>query len=307
MSRPTTQQVHIDKALTDLSLAYTPGIYVGEAVFPTVRVQKISDKYWIYSKEDFLRRDVGLRAPGTRAKRADYGVTTGNYNCVEHAIAKSVPDEVQSNADNPMNPIIDATRYVTEQIYLDKEIDISGDAFGTGWAASATPSASWSASQSTPLADVSTARSTVALAIGREPNTGVMGRALWAATTENRDIMDRLRYSASPNDPAIATVAAVAALFGLQKLLVGTAIYNASLEGVAGSYGFVWGSNLLVAYVAPQPALMTPSAGYIFSATGREISNFREDQERSNVIEARESWDTKIVASDAGYLIKNAA
>lgn len=307
MSRPTTQQVHIDRALTDLSVAYTPGEFIAAGVFPTVKVMKLSDKYWIYSKEDFLRRDVGVRAPGTRAKRSDYGVTTGGYSCVEHAIAKSVPDEVQNNADNPMNPIIDATRYVTEQIFLDKEIDVAGEAFGTGWAASATPSASWSASQSTPLSDVSTARSTIAGSIGREPNVGVMGRALWAATTENREIMDRLRYSSSPTDPAIANLAAVAALFGLSKLLVGSAIYNSSLEGVAGSYGFVWGTNLLVAYVSPQPALMTPSAGYVFAATTREIANFREDQERANVIEARESWDTKVVASDAGYLIKTAA
>ena len=51
----------------------------------------------------------------------------------------------------------------------------------------------------------------------------------------------------------------------------------------------------------------TATAGYILAYQQRAVSRFREDQERQDIVEARASWDSKIVAADAGYLIKSAA
>jgi hypothetical protein len=282
-----------------------PGLYIGPEVFPAVSVQKLSDKYWTFTKGDWLRRAADVRAPGTRAPRADYGVSTSNYSCVERAIAKNVPNEVQDNADNPMNPVIDATKFVTELLLLEQEVDIAAKAFGTGWSSSAAPSASWSASTSLPVTDVSTARGNVASTIGREPNIGVIGRGGWQYLTQNPEILDRIRYAAGPGNPAIATMAAVAALFQLEKMLVGVAIQNTGNEGAADSISYVWGRHMLVAYVSPTPALMTPSAGYLFTFANREISRFYEEQERNTVIEARASWDTRVVSADAAHLITN--
>lgn len=307
MTRPTTNQVHIDRALTNVSIGYTPGGYVGTAIFPIVPVQKISDKFFIFTKGDWLRRGADKRAPGTRAARADYGLSTGTYACIERAVAKNVPDEIQANADAPLNPVVDGTKFVTEQLMLEMEIDIAADAFGTGWASSATPGILWSNNTSTPLTDVSTGRDAVVAAIGKEANKGVMGRGLWRYVSEHEDILDRIRYAAGPNSPAVVTVNAVAALFGLDQLLIGAAIYNTAAEGVADSLSYVWGNHLLLAYVTGGPSLMEPSAGYVFAFRNREIRRFYEEQERNTVVEASAHWDHKIVATDAGYLIKSAA
>ena len=307
MTRPTTNQVHIDRALTNVSIGYTPGGYVATAIFPRVPVQKISDKYFIYTKGDWLRRGAGVRAPGTRAPRADYGLSTGTYSCIERAVAKNVPDEIQANSDAPLNGIVDGTKFVTEQVLLEMEIDVAADAFGTGWSSSATPGILWSNNTSTPLVDVSTGRDAIVAAIGREANKGVIGRGLWRHVSEHEDILDRVRYAAGPESPAVVTVKAVAALFQLNELLVGTAIYNTAAEGVTDSLSYVWGNSLLLAYVTGGPSLMEPSAGYVFTFRDREIRRFYEEQERNTVVEASAHWDHKIVAADAGYLIKTAA
>ena len=81
MSKPTYQQVHIDGPLTNISIAYRNPVYIAEQIFPSVPVQKISDKYFIYTKADWLRREADVRAAGTRAVRGDYGLSTGNYVC----------------------------------------------------------------------------------------------------------------------------------------------------------------------------------------------------------------------------------
>src|SRR3990172_3453508 len=116
MSKPTYAQSHIDVALTNISVAYAPGGFVADQLFPFVSVNKISNKYFIYTKADWLRREAQPRAPGTRAARGDYGLSTGTYTCIERAIAKGVPDEIVDNADMPLRPLEDATRWTTNQL-----------------------------------------------------------------------------------------------------------------------------------------------------------------------------------------------
>jgi len=304
--KPTYQQIHIDVALTNLSVAYTPTGFIADQVFPNVPVQKISDLYFIYSKADWLRREADVRSPGTRAPRGDYALSTGNYVCVERAIAKSVPDEISANADSPLRPLEDATRWCTNQIQLQVESVVAAKAFGTGWSSSATPSTLWSNDTSDPLGDLETGMNTVVGAIGREANTGVVGRGLWRYLKNHPDIVDRIKYSAGPTSPAIVTVQAVAGLIGIDKLLVGIAGENTAVEGAAASMSYIWGNHFLLAYVTGGPSLLEPSAGYIFNFQQRQISRFREDQERSDVVEARQSWDVRAVAADAAYFVKSA-
>lgn len=305
--KPTYQMEHIDVALTNLSVAYTPSGFIADQVFPNVPVQKISDLYFIYTKADWLRREADVRAPGTRAARGDYGLSTSNYVCVERAIAKAVPDEIVANADSPLRPLEDATRWCTTQIQLQVESVVAGKAFGSGWSSSVTPGTLWSNDASDPLGDLETGMSTVVGAIGLEANTGVVGRGLWRYLKNHPDIVDRIKYSAGPNSPAIVTVQAVAALVGVEKLLVGIAIEETGREGATSSLAYIWGNHMLLAYVTGGPSLLAPSAGYIFNYQQRQVSRFREEQERADVVEARQSWDVRNVAADAAYFIKSAA
>jgi hypothetical protein len=308
MSKPTYQQVHIDVALTNISIAYRNGKFIAENIFPLVPVEKISDKYFIYTKADWFRREAAPRAPGTRAARGDYGLSLGGpYVCTERAIGKGVPDEIADNADSPLDMMRDATEWTTEQLLLEQEYSVASKAFGAGWSASATPSVLWSNPTSTPIEDTETAVNTIAGAIGNEPNTGVMGRGLWRYVKQHPDIVDRIKYSAGPNSPAVVTINAVAALFSLDKLLIGTAVQETGAEGATSSMSYIWGNHMLVAYVVPRASLLQPSAGYLLAYKTRRVERFREEQEHQYVITTSQSWDVIQPAADAAYLVKSAA
>ena len=227
--------------------------------------------------------------------------------CVERAIGKGVPDEIADNADSPLDMMRDATEWTTEQILLEQECQVASTAFSAGWSSSATPSVVWSNPTSTPIEDVETAENTIATAIGNEPNVGVMGRGLWRYVKQHPDIVDRIKYSAGPNSPAVVTLQAVAALFNLDKVLVGTAVAESGAEGATSSMGYIWGNHMLVAYVTPRPSLLQPSAGYLLTYKTRRVERFREDQEHQYVITTSQSWTTITPATDAAYYIKSAA
>jgi len=307
MPSPTARQSHIDRALTNVSIAYRNAEFVGPGIFPTVPVQKQSDKFFIFDKGNWFRDDAGPRAPGTRAPRADYTLSTSNYLCVEKALAKQVPQEVIDNSDDPLTPLVRATERATRGLMLAQEIDILDLVFGTGWASSATPGTLWSNDAADPLGDIETGMNTVALAIGAEPNVGIIGRGLWRYVKNHPDIIDRIKYGQTAGGPARVTEAAVAALAGLDRLLVARGIKNTADEGAADVMAYIGGNHLALLFVTGSPALDEPSAGYLFSWMGREVNRYVEDQEHAQVVEARESWDSLITASDAGYLIKSAA
>lgn len=310
MPQPTIQQSHIDTALTGISVAYTPGQYIGTQVFPIIQVEKVSGRYFTYTKADWLRDEAAMRAPGVRAVRGGYGISNSLYTCLEFAFAQSVPDEIVANADSPLMPLEDATRFVTEKLLLKQEVDIAAVVFGDSvWSGSSTPSTLWSNDTSDPLGDIETAVNAVAGSIFQEPNVGVIGRGAWRYLKNHPDVVDRIKYTAGPNSPAVVTLNAVAALGGLDagRLFVGTAGKDTGPEGGTSSLSYVWGTNMFIGYVAPRASLLVPSAGYTFAFRQREVSRFREDQERADVVEARASWDAKAVAADAGYLLKTVA
>ncbi len=307
MAKPTYQQIHTDVPLTNISIAYTPGTFIAPNVFPMVPVQKISNKYFIYTKSDWLRREASTRAPGTRSARGDYGLTTSNYVCIEYGMGKGVPDEIVDNADDPLKPLVEATQWVTNQIMLEQEANVAGIAFGTGWSTSATPSTLWSNDTSDPLGDIETGMNTVVGTIGQVANTGVIGRGLWRYLKNHPDIVDRIKYGATPGSPAVVTLQAIAALAGLDSIQVGLAINDTAQEGATSTIAYLWGNHLLLEYVTAGPSLMTPSAGYLFTYQNRVISRFREEQERQDVVEAIQSWVAVLTAADAGYFIKSAA
>lgn len=306
MSSPTERQSHIDVGLTNVSIAYRNGSYIADMIFPTVKVAKATNYFWIFDGAAWLRNEAAVRAPGTRAKRADYTLSKTPYVCVEKAMAKGVPDEVQGMADEPLRPLITATEFVTDKTLMAVESEVLGTVFGTGWSSSATPSTLWSDNSSDILTDIETGAYTIAKTIGREPNVAVCGRGLWRYIRNHPDILDRVKYGAGPGSPAKADQGTVAALIGVDKFLVAGAIYDSAQEGATSSVGLIAGNHLWLGYVSPTPALDTPSAGYVFQYGNREVSRYREDQEHQDVVESRMSWDTVVTSADAGYLVKQA-
>jgi hypothetical protein len=306
MAEPTARQSHIDRALTNVSIAYQNAEYIWDQIFPMVPVAKQTNQFFTFPKNAWYRDETAVRAPGARAARADYELSTDSYVCVEKALAKQVPDEVIKNSDDPLQPLVRATQFVTDQILKAVEIDVLDLVFGENWSSSATPSTTWDNDASDPLTDIETGMFTVAQAIGREPNVGGIGRGLWRYLKNHPDIIDRLKYGQTPGSAATVDTSGLAQLVGLEKLLISRAIKDSANEGATESVDFIGGNHLALIYVTRTAALDSPTAGYMFQWKTREVNRYREDQEHADVVEALMSWDSVVTASDAGYLIKSA-
>jgi len=307
MPSPTARQSHLDTALTNVSIAYSNAEYIFDQIFPIVPVMKQSNKFFVFPKASWFRDETGVRAPGTRAQRAEYTLSTSSYLAIEKAVAKQVPDEVMENSDDPLRPLVRATEFVSDQILKSMEADVLGNVFGSGWASSATPSVLWSASNACPLGDIETGILTVAQAIGRRPNIAVVGACAWGKLRFHPQLSGLFGGAQRGNPAAPISEQQLADIIGVNKVLVSYAVQDSANEGAAVSQTFISGTHMFLGYVTPNPALDSPTAGYTFIWKNREINRYREDQEHAEVVEARASWDNKVTANDAGYLLKSVA
>lgn len=308
MPRPLPGDVHIDTILTRISVAYGNKEYIAEQIFPVVPVEKQSDYYFVFDKGPWFRLTNNLRAPGTEAVRADYTLSTGTYFCDVYAVAKGIPDETRENATAPLRPDVDATRFITDQLLRSLERRVASLIMTAGnWAYSSSPTVQWSASTSDPIGDVETARNAIVQAIGRMPNTMVISYDVWRYLKSHPDLMDRLKYT---NPTGVISVEQARTLFGVDRLLIGTAVYDAAKEGQSASHSYIWEDDVWLGYVPEAPGLMEPAAGYVFEwramGTPRQVYRYREAARHQDVIEVQHATDEKITASDAGAIIYNA-
>lgn len=304
MPTPTLHDVHVNAVLSNISIAYKNSMYIAERVFPRVPVQKKSDFYYTFNKDAWFRDDVAVRSPGTRAQRADYGISSASYVAIEYALAKEVNDEVYANADTPFRPAMEATEFVTDALLRAQERRVATKVMtSSNWANSASPTVQWTSDSSDPWNDIDDAIANVINNTGVMPNTMVMSYDVWRELRKHPDFLDRIKYTRPSGKIEVADLST---WFNIPNILIGTAIYDAAKEGQSASMSQIWGDDVWIGYVPSTPALMTPAAGYVFEWESRRVRTYRMDQERTDVFEASHATAEVISASEAGTVIWDA-
>lgn len=317
MPQPHLGQVHIDAVLTNVSVAYLQRAenFIADRVFPVVPVSKKSDLYFTYTKNDWLRDEAQRRADATESAGGGYNVATDSYQADVWAFHKDVGDQTVANADSPLNPLREAAEFVTHRLLLRRELQFVSDFFGTGvWGtdvAGGVDFTAWSDyTTSDPLTDIEDGKSTVLKNTGQEPNTLVLGYDVFRQLKNHPELVDRIKYTSSNT----ITTDMMAAMFDVDRVLVAKAIKATNAEGATAAYDFAFGKSALLAFVAPSPGLMTPSAGYTFAWTGVSgglgatigTSQFRMESLKATRIEAEVAFDNKVVGADLGYFFSAA-
>ena len=322
--KPTLEAVHVNRPLTEISIAYMQEQtnFIADRVFPRIPVAKQSDRYFVYSKADWLRTDAQVRGPATESPGSGFDIdNTPTYYAPVYALHKDVDDQTRANADEPLNLDRDATLYVTEQLLIKRDMVWAGSYFTTGkWGldlqgVAAAPGANqflqWDQAASTPIEDITGQAIAIAKNTGRRPNTLVLTPDVFNTLKQHADLIDRVKYTSGQS----LTTAVLANLFEVERVLVAWAVRNTAAEGAAASMSFAVGSKgALLVYSNPNPSILQPSGGYTFSwtgylgaeAMGARIKRFRMEELAADRVEGEMAFDMKLVGADLGTFFYDA-
>lgn len=299
---PDPTDLHVDKILSNLSLAYENAELIGGRLFPTVPVGKQSDKYFIYGKERFNVPDTRY-SKKAGFNRVDWSLSNNPYYCDLHGLEGTLTEIERDNADDPVNAEAETAEIVTDQVLLAKEVKIVGKVTDTAVITqydTLTGTDRWDDPNSDPIAKVEAMKGTIEGNAIPEPNTLIVPKEVHRKLKDHPKIIAKLAYT----ERGILTEQILAAMFEVRNYWVPASFYNTEIEGQDPVLARVWGKNVLLAYVPPRAGRKVIGLGFTFQWKARRVARYPERKTLAEVFQVFEAVDEKIVAPEAAYLLK---
>ena len=92
---------------------------------PTHSSTKSTGEYWRYDKRYFMSTQVVKRSPGTVNPTAKYAAGTQLYKIDQFGLRVPVTDEEIAEAQDPLQPLADASKFLTHNFVVDYELDFN--------------------------------------------------------------------------------------------------------------------------------------------------------------------------------------
>lgn len=316
MPQPTLLDVHVDRPLTNISVAFMqdPNDYVATKVFPVVPVQKKTDKIFTYEKSLWFKNQAKKRAPGKESEGTGFNLNSNLiYSADVFALHQDLDWDTIDNADEVLKLESDASQFLMQQIMIAQEVDWTASFFsGSTWTGSTTggdivPSNLWDTAAGDPVVDIRTEIRSVKRKTAQRPMKLVLSRPAWDAIQDNPNVLDRIGRGSTTALPSILTRAQFAALLEIDDVLVADAVQNTAEEGAADVFDFIAGKNALIVFAAPAPSRLKPTGGYTFSWVGRRDATqgvttrrLEMPKKKATRIENEMAWDFKLIEAQLG-------
>lgn len=315
MPLPMASQVHaVDVPLSNMSAAIIQDemLYgVSRRVFPVVNVPNQSNRYYVWTQQDFFRSDAQKRGPGAESAGSGLRLSTDTYYCDVWASHFDIDHITAANADAGIDLERGAVLKVTRDILIREDQDWASNFFVTGvWNSSAGPvNGAWELVNSTPIEDLRARYYTIAQNTGQLANSLVLGPNTYKRLQDHPDILDRIKFV----QKAVVTPDLIGSILDVGNVYVLFGVRDSATEGAALSAGFNAGNHALLCYAAPAAALYQPSAGYTFFWTGLSgnafpiaVSRFYMDKTKTTRVEGETNFGYKVVSATLGELVLNA-
>jgi hypothetical protein len=316
MAQQTTAQARvIDPMLTTVARGWrSPQAAVADVLFPRVSVGARAGKILSFGAEDFMLIN-SKRAPGANTKRVQFGYASGDFSLVDYSLEGSVPRELMEEAQAVpnLNQGAMAIRKVQNMMELEREVEAATLAttaanYPAGNKVTLSGNDQWNVvhTDSDPFTDIETGKEAIRAKIGYFPNVLELGPKVLTALRSHPKVLDRLS-TASDRPPA--TIQQLQALFEVDQIVVGRAVYNTG-TATAPTFADVWGKHALLAYTQPASAaeMGSPSFGYTYQLNGYPFAEqaYWDPNSKTWYYPYTDARKPYLVGATAGYLITDA-
>ncbi len=337
LNRILKSRTPVNIPLTNISVAYMQDMNGGAtSFFPEVPVPTSTGTYYEFSKDDLLRDDVQRKPIMGKVDPTVVSYNNHNYKCEVDQIILGYDDIVQSDLIRTGAPGLINIRQNKARVIAQKMFIHSNKMFAKGYfkpgvwgrdlvgGMSSADFVPFDNANSDPIGVIAQAKTDIKKETGREPNKLGLGQRVLDYLVQHPDIMSRVIYGGTTSSPAKVTPQALAAIFGLEEVVVFDAIWNTSRLGENGDMQFICDENsMLLCYAAKTPMIDEPTAGYTFrwdmgqavnasmgiagsSLTLPIIEWEGEEGTYSHYIGGMMSQDMKVVCKDLGCFFSKA-
>lgn len=317
---PTLNQVHIDRALTSLAIAFREQKHaVGDAVFPFFKTDNETDIIWKLDKKIVAPAHASATPTGDQSIRAEDGTsrpaagwvpTQDNFRVEEYARHHVLFDRVVAKADAPLNLRANAVKMLTQILIQEREhraVTLASTA--ANWATTSAASAAWNVAGTNTILDVDTAKKAIRKAtLGAAEPSQMKVLMSWERFLDvrqvNTDIKERLKYTTGLTG-RVMTPAMLAAYWDVGEVVIAGAYFDTAGELLTENLAQFWPDNKVLVFWQEPPSIQYLGAGLTFTTKGggTQVRTWRDEARKGEVIEVEMYADEKILNTGAGYVL----
>jgi hypothetical protein len=295
----------IDPVLSNVARGYTNETMIGDQIFPVVSVEKEAGRipYW---GKDIFKIWATERALRAKSNMMDGGwLDTTTYSTTEHDIA--FPLDYREIKESFVNAEVHAVEIVMNAINLRREKMQADLAFGLGTYGNDNKETLLNKFFNDPTVDfiheIHIKKSKLASIIGQDPNTLIMGAEVWNKLKFHPLL--KAYITVAPNlFQAVASIPKLSEILEIPNILIGKSRFTNDGE----TLDYIWGNNILLAYITPPSGLnrtpYEPCFGYTLRVNGNPFSDKYDDENgKIHNVRTTDNFDVKVVGAESGYLI----
>ena len=300
----------IDPKLTAIAIAYrNPDVVlIADSVLP--RTPTSQEFKWL--EYDLAQ---GFTVPDTRVGRksvpneVEFKAEERTDKVEDHGLDDIVPNEDVEADNQGVDPLGNATAYLTNLVNLGREQRVASKvfnpaSFSANNQATLSGTSQWSHESADPVAAIGDALDSPII----RPNIAVFGQQTWTKLRRNVKIVQAIKGTAQ--GAGMVSRQEFAEFFELQEVLVGAGFVNQSKKGQAATMSRVWGKHAAFLY---RDRAAGPQAGVTYGFTaawGNKIAGSIDEPKigliGSQRVRSGERVKEVICARDLGYFFQNA-
>ncbi|MQT13647.1 capsid protein [Segnochrobactrum spirostomi] len=301
----------VNPVLTGIVIAYKNAAFIADRVFPRVgpALSKREFKWNYFPFGQQITIPDGRVGRKSEPNVLEFETEERTGSVVDFGFDDIVPNDDIANAPEGQDPRAFAAERLADTLMLVREQRVAAMTFDpstypTSNVLTLSGSSQWSSDSSHPVDNVIDAKDSMVA----DPNVMVIGRAGWSKLRRNPQVIASIRPSGTQE--GVATLQAVADLFELDAIVVGSAFYNAARPGQPVQRTRLWGNSAALLSLNPLARSIDGSPTFGWTAEfGTKVSGTLDEPKvglRGSVrVRVGESVREIVAAPDLGFLFQS--
>ena len=287
---------------------------IATRILPIIGVAKKAATMSVITRENLKRSDT-KRANGAAFNRITATAEDLDYACKGHGLEAQLTDEDRENYRDDFDAEIETTQVLKKRFYNELEIETAAATFNTTtWTGAAlytdNKATPWSTAATDIIAQVTAAILKIEENTGVSPDALIINKYALHNLLKNDDIINRF-VGVTVITRAILE-ANLAAIFGLDKLIIGGGVYDSANEGQDFSASKIWDNKYaMVAKIHEGSTKTEPGLGRTIIWEGmsdadevQPILQYRENQTKSDIFQTEQFSQEKIFDRYYAHLMR---
>lgn len=318
MPTPTTSlatlRPDLGGSFMEFGLAMDEAGFIGQRVLPVFETMKQAGPFGKFTIEQLLQSPDTKRAPGSGYQRLQHTFTTDSFAVLEQGLEEAIDDREADMYRDFFQAEAHTALRLRNIIMRAAEQRVADAIFNTTtWTPTGVTNEWDDYANATPRKDVEDAAQRLFTGSGLWPNALIISRGMFRHVRQTDDVIDLMKSQNFQDVRASEiTPQALAFVFDLGMVLVGGEPKNTADEGQSVSIAPIWSNEYAaVCRVAVSGDIREPCVGRTFhwsadgSTIGGTVEEYRDENQRSDIIRVRHDTDEKVLYVEALELLDN--